>query len=779
MHVAPAGSLDWQAGLTVRSQWEKPGNARETHMEAKSGMRTKQPDSSSVLPLAQVLLSVWCVVILLVGMVGWLAWQTLETVRDAGSLSDRLSQTKDLIADVLPPPAYLVEPWAIALHLVGPVDEAQRAHALTRLRQLRQAFDERIAFWSAHLSDEQLREALAQVSASGLAFWDTLERRVVPALHERRDAKARHIVVEELTAHYDRHRAAIDDVVRQARAASTELERRTASTLLTAHQRLAGLFVGAVLSVVLVGVAAGRLLARRALALRASLNAERTAQEALVKLARAVESTQDAVIITDHRGVIEYVNAAFTAITGYTAQEAIGNTPGKLIKSGEQDQAFYQMLWERILSGETFHGVLTNKRRSGALYVASETISPIKEDDGTITHFVAVQRDITEQRKLEARLQQAAKLEAVGQLAGGIAHDFNNLLTAILGFVELLKPHVPVTGQSPSYLEAIEHTAKRAAALTRQLLTFSRRQTVERQILDVNHVLTECEALLKRTLDEQIVLHVVPNNQTSRVKADPAQLETVLLNLAINARDAMPDGGRLLIEASNVELEPADVAAHPGAIPGPYVRLTITDSGIGIPPELMPRLFEPFFTTKPPGKGTGLGLALVREVMTQAGGFVEVESRVGHGTRFTLYLPRCEEAGRHDVDSGCEAEPQRGSETLLVVEDEHAIRQLAVTVLTELGYTVLEAADGQAALEVAQAHQGPIDALITDIVLPKLNGREVARALRKARPALKVLFVSGYPVDPLAPGDIQEAVLPKPYTPSVLARHLRALLDRH
>ncbi len=742
-------------------------------------MRTKQPDSSSVLPVAQVLLSVWGVVILLVGMVGWLAWQTLETVRDTGSLSDRLSRTKDLIADVLPPPAYLVEPLAIALHMVGQVDEARREHALTRLRQLRQAFDERIAFWSGHLPDEQLREAFAQASESGLAFWDTLDRRVVPALHKRRDAEARHIVVEELTAHYDRHRAAIDDVVRRARAASTELERRTASTLLTAHQRLAGLFVGAVLSLVLVGVAAGRLLARRARALRASLNAERTAQQALVKLARAVESTLDAVIITDHRGVIEHVNAAFTTITGYTAQEAIGKTPGMLIKSGVQDQAFYQMVWERILSGETFHGTLTNRRRSGELYVASETISPIKDDDGMITHFVSVQRDITEQRKLEAKLQQAAKLEAVGQLAGGIAHDFNNLLTAIIGFVELLNPHVPVTGQAQSYLEAIRQTANRAAALTRQLLTFSRRQMVEPQILDINDLLQECEALLKRSLGEQILLDVVPNNQTSRVKADPTQLETVLLNLAINARDAMPDGGRLMIEASNVELEPAYVAAHPGATPGPYVRLTVTDSGIGIPPELMPRLFEPFFTTKPVGKGTGLGLALVREVITQAGGFVEVYSEVGHGTSFKLYLPRCEEARPPLVDSGRKAAPQRGSETLLVVEDEHAIRQLAVTALTELGYTVLEAADGQAALDVAHAHQGPIDALITDIVLPKLNGREVARTLRKARPALKVLFVSGYPVDPLAPSDIQEAVLPKPYTPSVLAIHVRTLLDRH
>jgi PAS domain S-box-containing protein len=728
------------------------------------------------------LLGLWGLIALLLTVLALLTFRTLDTVKIHGPLYEQMIQAKDVVADVLPPPEYLVEAFLVTLQAVEQSDETLLNDLVRRLQDLRAEYEHRHGHWAKTLPDGPVREWLVNQSYErGLAFWTTVDYRLIPALQKRERAAARRVVAERLTPQYEAHRAAIDEVVRLAQAASADVERRAIALLTTNRVWLQGLFAAVIVSTVLLGLVTSGLLARRARALAASLEKEREAKEQAAELARAVEQTEDAVLLTDRQGVIEYVNPAFTTITGYAPEEAKGRTPGELLKSGRQDRAFYQMVWETILTGETYRGTLTNRKRSGELYVTDETISAIRNAAGGITHFVAVQRDITERRRLEAQLQQSQKLEAIGQLAGGIAHDFNNLLTPILGHAELLLRKLSSSERLVRNVGEIQRAGRRAASLTRQLLTFSRRQMVEPQILDLNRVLAEVASLLRRTIGEGIELSVIPGEPLGTVKADPSHIETVILNLAINARDAMPDGGRLTLETQNVDLDAAYVASHMGATPGPYLRLAVSDSGQGIPPDILARIFEPFFTTKNDQKGTGLGLTMVDQVVKQAGGFVEVYSEVGRGTTFKVYLPRADRETAPSTDTASNVMSLRGVETILFVEDEEQVRDVATPALQDLGYTVLEAADGEAALRIADGQAGTIHLLLTDVVLPKMNGSQLAQALLKRRPGIKVLFVSGYTASVIKSLDVNVeglAFLPKPYTPNSLAQRVRRLLDR-
>ncbi|HLB89908.1 MAG TPA: response regulator [Terriglobales bacterium] len=503
------------------------------------------------------------------------------------------------------------------------------------------------------------------------------------------------------------------------------------------------------------------------------------AEDTLRKLWRAVEQSADLVMITDLSGVIEYVNPAFEALTGYSPEEAIGQTP-RLLKSGQQPPGLYQELWETILSGGVFRGILVNRKKNGELFFAEKTITPLRDAEGRITHFISNDRDITERRRLESQLQQAQKMDAIGRLAGGVAHDFNNLLMVISAYAELMQDSLAAEHPLRRNVQEIMTASRRAADLTRQLLAFGRKQMQSLQILDLNWIIQDINKMLPRLIGEDIQLVFVAGRNLGKVKADPVQIEQVVMNLAANARDAMPHGGKLTIETASVRLDEAYVQRHSIVPAGDYVLLAFTDTGQGIAPEHIAHIFEPFYTTKEEGKGTGLGLATVYGIVKQNGGFIWVYSEPGIGTTFKIYLPRVQqETGRMQPLKLVEESPQ-GCETLLLVEDEAAVRQSAREFLTLNGYTVLEAKNGEDALYIARDYLGPIDLMITDVVMPHLGGAKLAGQLATERPNMKVLFVSGYAENTvLRHGaiDVTNSFLQKPFSLKALARKIREVLQ--
>jgi PAS domain S-box-containing protein len=428
----------------------------------------------------------------------------------------------------------------------------------------------------------------------------------------------------------------------------------------------------------------------------------------------------------------------------------------------------------RVLSGETFTTV------SNVGEVSIETwFSPLRDEQGHITGASGVSLDVTTRRRLEQQYLQAQKMEAVGQLAAGIAHDFNNLLVAIGGYAELVMSTFDVSDARRVDLLEVRKAAERAAILTRQLLAFSRRQVLRSKVLDLNLLVGDVQKLLRRTLREDIDLVLNLSTAVAPIRADPSQLEQVLLNLAVNARDAMPRGGHLRFTTEDVEVDEALAARFFPMPPGPYVRLTVADTGIGMPVEVQARIFEPFFTTKERGKGTGIGLATAYGIIQQSGGFIWVESQPGRGSVFSIYLPAVQEAVDTASDTALVGPATGGSETILFAEDDGAVRRLAGEVLRRWGYTVLEARDGEEALAIARSHPGVIHLLITDIVMPGLGGRALADKLTENHPAVRVLYTSGYAPD-LMLGDIIDSglpFLPKPFLPLDLIRRLRDVLD--
>ena len=506
------------------------------------------------------------------------------------------------------------------------------------------------------------------------------------------------------------------------------------------------------------------------------------AEAALRLRDRAIRAVAQGILITDATqpdNPIIYASPGFEQLTGYTASEVVGRNC-RFLQSPETDPEAVDRVRAAVRNGEPCVAELLNRRKDGSVFWNELSVSPVRDETGHLTHFVGVQADVTGRRRLEEQYRQAQKMEAVGQLASGIAHDFNNLLTVINGYSALLLqsilPDDPVRGE----VAEIHRAGERAAGLTRQLLAFSRRQVLAPRVLDLNAVAADTERMLHRLIGEDIRLVTVPGPGLWMVSADPGQVEQVLLNLAVNARDAMPTGGRLTIETRNVELDDEHVRAHPGARPGPHVLLAISDTGSGMTDEVKARIFEPFFTTKALGRGTGLGLATVYGIVTQSGGHIAVDSEVGVGTTFNLYLPRVEssEAGPK-VAGALSARP--GAETVLLVEDDPGVRALNRRILERCGYTVLEASDGDEAVRAAAGHAGPIHLLLTDVVMPGDGGRVVAERLVELRPELKVLYASGYTDDAVVRhGILSETMnfLQKPFTPAALAHVVREVLDR-
>jgi two-component system, cell cycle sensor histidine kinase and response regulator CckA len=504
------------------------------------------------------------------------------------------------------------------------------------------------------------------------------------------------------------------------------------------------------------------------------------AEDTVRKLWQAIEQSADLVLITDRAGVIEYVNPAFEALTGYSREEAIGQTP-RLLKSGQQSPELYQELWATITSGNVFRGILANRKKSGEIFYAEKSITPVRDSEGKITHFISNDRDITERRRLEAQLQQAQKMDAIGKLAGGVAHDFNNLLMVISSYAELMQNSLAPEHPLRRNVQEIMTASRRAADLTRQLLAFGRKQMQSLQFLSLNGIILEINKMLPHLLREDIQIVFVPGEHLGRVKADRVQIEQVVMNLAANARDAMPDGGKLTIETASVRVDEAYVQQRHAMVPvGNYVLLTVSDSGQGIAPECMTHIFEPFYTTKEDGKGTGLGLATVYGIVKQSGGFVWVYSEPGLGATFKIYLPTVEQQADEIPAPKPVAKSLGGFETVLLVEDEAALRQPAREFLSSKGYTVIEATDGDDALRIAKNYTGRIDLMITDVIMPHMGGAQLAETLAEKRPQMKVLFVSGYAENTIlghGPIDVMTQFLQKPFSLEELARKIRTVLD--
>src|SRR5437667_339045 len=408
------------------------------------------------------------------------------------------------------------------------------------------------------------------------------------------------------------------------------------------------------------------------------------------------------------------------------------------------------------------------------------TEAALRNSEESYRSLVDGVRDVTERLGLEQQLRQAQKMEAVGRLAGGIAHDFNNILTAITGHAELLLEDLGHHDPRRVDVDEIRRSAERAAGLTRQLLAFSRQQVLQPKVVDLNALVLDMDKLLRRLIGEDVELATVLDAALGRVKADPGQLEQVIVNLAVNARDAMPDGGKLTLETRNIDLDSSYTLEHSLVKPGPYVQLTVSDSGIGMDEETQAHAFEPFFTTKPRGQGTGLGLAMVYGTVKQSGGFIWVYSEPGHGATFKIYLPRVDTPTEAATLPAPTVQPARGSETVLLAEDEPAVRAIAQQALERHGYTVLAAPSGAAALALAAQHAATIDLLLTDVVMPGMSGRDLADRLTAQRPGIRVLYISGYTDNAIVRHGMLEpglAYLQKPFRPDALVRKVRDVLD--
>lgn len=492
--------------------------------------------------------------------------------------------------------------------------------------------------------------------------------------------------------------------------------------------------------------------------------------------AAALEAAANGIIITDRNGAIRWVNPAFTRLTGYTSNEAIGRNP-HILKSGEHDRAFYHNLWATILSGQVWQGEMVNRRKDGSLYTEEQTITPVLDERGDITHFISIKQDSAERNRLEERLRQAQKLEAIGLLAGGIAHDFNNHLNGIIGFAELALGEIPSDGKAHRHLSRVPEIGRRAAELVGQMLSFARKAPLQRKPLDLDPLLQETASILKRTLPETITIKPESNYEPMTINADGAQVQQILLNLATNARDAMPYGGTLTIRLTAVTLIEASLGSHPERRAGAFACLTVADTGTGIPAAIRDRLFEPFFTTKEPGRGTGLGLASVYGIVHQHDGWIEVETAEGQGSAFHILLPLI--ALPVNVAIPTEKALPRGAETLLLVEDNPMILELGELVLSDLGYTVLTAVDGVEAVEVFRTRPG-IALVLTDAIMPQMGAMDLIPALRAFNPAIKVLVATGY-----APDEIQHSLedvgvtgyVRKPFAQADLATAVRAAID--
>ncbi len=505
------------------------------------------------------------------------------------------------------------------------------------------------------------------------------------------------------------------------------------------------------------------------------ISKRKRAEESHARLAMAVEQAAEAIVLADATATITYVNPAFEKISGYSRKEAIGQNP-RILQSGKHDADFYARMWAILSRGEVWKGRFINKRKDGLRYEEEATISPIRNLEGKTISFVAVKRDITEQLKNERFARRSQRLEAIGTLASGVAHDLNNALAPIMMGVELIKMKHPGESQ---IMDLFQSSAKRAADMVRQLLTFAKGAEGERVSVQPAHLVKEMRSMMKSSFPKNIDLVVNSDPELPTVLGDPTQLHQVLLNLCVNARDAMPRGGTLTLEARRVAVDITYASAIPDAKPGNYVALRVCDTGTGIPPEILDRIFDPFFTTKAPDKGTGLGLSTVVGIVKGHGGFMQVYSQPGQGSTFTAYLP-ADRAGSHEVLATKAAAEFRGQgETILLVDDEPAVREIARGVLRRLNFKPLTASDAADGLIQAAEHRTALRAIVTDLHMPHMDGLAFVRSLRRMLPDIPVVVASGRMEDALVEEFKSLGVtnrLDKPFSEAQLAEALKNLL---
>jgi two-component system, cell cycle sensor histidine kinase and response regulator CckA len=512
------------------------------------------------------------------------------------------------------------------------------------------------------------------------------------------------------------------------------------------------------------------------------INERRRAQEAVLATEARYRTLFEGVPVGVYRttpdGRVLEANPALAQMLGYH------NSSGTLrIDTGEiyVDPAAHKK-WQILMDKDGLvRDFETQARRlDGSLIWLRDSARAVRDAQSKVVHYEGILEDITERKQLEEQLRQSQKMEAVGRLAGGVAHDFNNLLTIISGYSDLLLDTLPEQDRSRAHVEEIRKAGARAATLTRQLLAFSRNQVMSPQVLALNAVVANMDKMLRRLIGEDIDLVTILGENLGNVRADPGQIEQVVMNLAVNARDAMPQGGKLTLETANVSLDATYARTHVSALPGDYVMLAVSDTGIGMDAHTQARIFEPFFTTKEKGKGTGLGLATVYGIIKQSGGYVWVYSEPGRGATFKIYLPKVEPSASESGQGKAAESPAKGHETILLVEDEPALRAMVRSVLESKGYKVLEARHGEDALMVSELHRGPIDLLLTDVVMPGMSGRELAEHLVNAHNETKILYMSGYTDDAIVHHGVlasDMAFLQKPFSPDAVVRKVREVLD--
>ena len=522
-----------------------------------------------------------------------------------------------------------------------------------------------------------------------------------------------------------------------------------------------------------------QLLARLADVLGPSL--ERCRAEARsARLAQAMDQSSDGINICDADWNCIYVNHAWCKMTGYSSADVVGRHPRDLLKPAEEDQAQQEEIARVLAGGGVWQGQWRSRRKDGTEYDERVTLSPVFDDAGAVTHYLAVRRDITHELEMEARARQGQKIEAIGMLAGGVAHDFNNVLQIIMGFSVLaertLEPDDPLRAD----LESIQNNTRRGAALTRQLLAFSRKQHTAPRRIGLNEVVAGMLPMLRRIISEDVDIIPMPCEGLYPVLADAGHMEQILMNLCTNARDAMPEGGRIFISTANATFDAANPPPRPDIPPGEYAVLEVADTGSGMDEATMARVFEPFFTTKPTGKGTGLGLSTVYGIVRQCNGHIVLESVVDEGTRFAVHLPRAAGPDPDEDDQATARGDSRGSETLLVVEDEDELRATICTFFRGLGYHVLDAANGRHALAVLQGSDRAPDLLLTDVVMPEMSGPELVQTLRLTQPRTRVVYITGYTDSPAVARAHEEPgmeIVQKPVSPVDLAVIVRRVLD--
>jgi two-component system cell cycle sensor histidine kinase/response regulator CckA len=636
---------------------------------------------------------------------------------------------------------------------------------------LRALAEDRRAVQDFFSSDPLQRERLARLNQAIAHELDDLGR----SIRLRKGTAGEGADQRHLTRRAEEDMDAIRVIVRTMNDAEGVLAERLAQRMRTAGRSIArsltlGISVALVLLLVFFYVLNHQVLGR--------LQAERERRRSEEMLQSLVKAAPLAVIGLDLEGRVNLWNPAAEQIFGWQREETLGR-PLPFIAEGNQSE-FRRNLEEALRGEEVVGREVSRQRKDGSL--ANLTLWVVRTTDaqGAVTGVIGIMADVTERKRMEEQFRAAQRMEAIGRLAGGVAHDFNNLLSVILGYSELILERLPADDPARRHAAEIRKAAVKAADLTRQLLAFSRRQVLETRLLNLNVVVADIEKILRRLIGEDVELITRLAPDLGWVKVDPAQTEQVIMNLVVNARDAMPKGGKVTLETSNVEIDEAYAQAHVAMSPGPCVMLAVSDTGTGMDLETAAHIFEPFFTTKK--EGTGLGLSTVYGIVKQSGGNIWVYSEPGRGTTFKIYLPRqAAVAAPAPLAAPAAASPAAGAETIMVVEDALPLRELACEFLRKAGYTVLEAPTGKEALAIAAQHSGGIHVLLTDVIMPGLSGPDLARELQALQPGLAVLFMSGYTDDAIVHHGVLEPgvnLLPKPFSRDQLLRKMREVLDK-